>query len=317
MGKVWFAVCAAIAIVLAPPAHAQAPTRLVLATPETAAAAFVADDAFMAALTPADLSIRLKRTDSPTAADLAVHYSANIAAWDEAERARLEAAFARVGERLMGLEAWLPDEIVVVKTTSEFESGLPHTRGAAISMGARLPPQDAQLDEVLFHEVFHVLSRAASEEGRDALYGVIGFERCARLELPADTEARMFTNPDAPIVAHAAPLSAPHLLATPILVADPPHYDPAKTRIFEYFEVEIVALRRDEQGVCAPAADVALTRDEMLAGIFARAGGNTDYVFHPEELMADNFAQMMMGRADAPNPEIYDRLAAVLGIARP
>lgn len=299
------------------PARSESAVEYVLASGPAALAPFVADDEYMQALTASDLSIRLHRTDNPSVADLRAQYTANVRTWNAADQARLEAAFARIVPRLAGLEAWLPDQILVVKVTPEFESGLPHTRGAAISMGAQLPQSDAELDETLLHETFHVLSRAHPER-RDALYAAIGFVRCAPMELPEATRARLITNPDAPLIEHAAPISEtdPSLLATPVLVADPPAYDPAKPNLFDYFHLSMQPLRRDESGRCTPTAN-RLTDEQMRAAIFAHAGRNTNYLFHPEELLADNFAQMMMARADAPNPEIYDRLAAALGIARP
>jgi len=43
----------------------------------------------------------------------------------------------------------------------------------------------------------------------------------------------------------------------------------------------------------------------------ARLGGNTQYIFHPEETMADNFALLVTGRS-VPNPELLKRVAAAL-----
>src|SRR5262249_44864282 len=118
----------------------------------------------------------------------------------------------------------------------------------------------------------------------------------------------------------AVPVSAaePNLLATPLLVADPSRYDPAHPSFFDdYLHVRFTPLRRETSGRCALAPGVVMTQAQLLDAIYLHAGRNTDYTFHPEEIMADNFAQMMMGRADAPNPDVYDRLAAVLGITRP
>jgi hypothetical protein len=227
---------------------------------------------------------------------------------------------ARVGPLLAPLAGWLPDRILIAKISPEVESGASaFTRGTAIFIGGDgLPAADAALDGLILHETFHVLSRA-NPERRDALYAVIGFQRCAIMDLPADLRARLFTNPDAPSVDHAAPISQTDaaLLATPLLVANPTRYDPAHPRMFDYLNVEITPLRRDAAGRCTPAAGVAQTQDELTEAIYLRTGRNTGYLFHPEELMADNFAQMMSVRADAPSPEVYDRLAAVLGIERP
>jgi hypothetical protein len=41
-------------------------------------------------------------------------------------------------------------------------------------------------------------------------------------------------------------------------------------------------------------------------------GRNTDYIIHPEEILADNFALLMSGASGAPSPEIIKKLEEVL-----
>ena len=305
----------------APPLAASQALHFELATPEQGASVLSARDEFMNALTPGELSIRLQRNDAGANVEaLGQFYAANVRSWSAPERARLEAMAGRLAPRLAPLADWLPETILIAKISPEVESGASaFTRGAAIFIGGEgLPDADATLDGLILHETFHVLSRA-NPERRDALYGVIGFQRCASMDLPAELRERMFTNPDAPSVDHAAPISPNDaaLMATPLLLANPTRYDPAHPRMFDYLRVEVTPLRRDSAGRCTLATGVTQSQDELTEAIYLRTGRNTGYLFHPEELMADNFAQMLSARADAPNPEVYDRLAAVLGIARP
>ena len=50
---------------------------------------------------------------------------------------------------------------------------------------------------------------------------------------------------------------------------------------------------------------------EAVPAYLQRLGGNTEYVFHPEETLADNIALLASG-ASAPNPALLDRLRSVL-----
>ncbi len=318
MKRIWV-LAAALFACAAPLAQAE----VVIATPAQGAAIIQQDDEFVAALTPADLSIRLRR-EGGTADDLQALYAAEILPWTDAERARLEAMLVRVGPGVTSVQRWLPQDVLLVKNSDRIDGGLPHTRVNAIFFGPDLPEGDAALDEIFFHELFHVLSRQAARTDaaqQDALYGIIGFERCMSLDLPAEVRARMFTNPDAPDVNHVlqAQGQPADIYLTPLLTADPAHYDPSITRLFDYFELDFIKVRRDAAtGRCSAVIEngaLADFGDQGVPLLFARAGANTDYVLHPEEMMADNFAQLMMGRTDAPNPEVQQRLATLLGIA--
>ncbi len=293
---------------------------MVIATPEQGAAVVRADDDFTRALTPADLAIRLQR-EHGAASELKDVYAEALLVWPEEERARLEAMRERVGARLAALAPWLPQEVLLVKNSARLDGGLPHTRGAAIFLGPQLPAADDQLDGLVMHELFHVLSRHNAPQ-RDAFYAIIGFERCASVEFDGAVRARMFTNPDAPHVLWASRTLPEEdgLWFTPVLEANSPHFDRERPEFTSYFALRFYVLTRDAAGHCAlahgPDGPAELAQDEAMRMIFAHAGANTTYVLHPEELMADNFAQLMMGRADAPDPWVHEKLAAILGLAR-
>jgi hypothetical protein len=49
----------------------------------------------------------------------------------------------------------------------------------------------------------------------------------------------------------------------------------------------------------------------QLPAYAARLGGNTGYIIHPEETIADNFAQLLTGRT-VRNPALLQQIEAVL-----
>lgn len=312
LGAVLVSVCLAAAS-----ASAQSPPQVVVASQQQGAAAISAPDEYMIAVTAGDVSIWLRRPGSGRDVDALTQYlAANVLPWSAEERARLDAMIARVAPRLLGLAPWLPERVQIARFRTESSSGADFTRGSTIFFSG-LKPTDEAMDERFFHELFHVLSRNNSAR-RDELYAIVGFQRCTPLVLDDALRARVLTNPDAPIVEYASQVSIDgHIVwATPLMVADISRYT-ARSDLFDHVELRFMQLQRDPHGVCVADASVALTQEQLGGAVIARAGGNTAYVLHPEELVAANFAQMMMGRRDAPSPEIYSRLATLLGIERP
>ena len=51
--------------------------------------------------------------------------------------------------------------------------------------------------------------------------------------------------------------------------------------------------------------------DSSMKDYLAQLGGNTSYMLHPEETMADNIAFLVSGR-EVPNPRLLKRIEAVL-----
>lgn len=304
------------AVLAATPAWA---TDFVPATPAEAAAALTADDDFMRALTPSDLSVRLKK-ESATVDELRVLYAASTLAWTEAEKARLTASVARQRAGLDKIAKWLPPRVAFAKTSTDVDGGLPHTRGATIIFGPALPQKDEELDLVFLHELFHVLSRRNAAR-QDEIYGIIGFEPCRTVNLPQGVRERMLTNPDAPLVQHAVATGNPGEMLTPLLLTTPPRYTPDQPNFDDYIDLRFVLLKRSAAGDCSAFAIgeklAELDAKNAVPIIIEHAGRNTGYVFHPEELMADNFWQLMMGAKGAPDPWVHERLALWLGIAKP
>lgn len=293
------------------------PSHVTLATVDEATNAITARDEYLTAVTAADVSIWLHQPGSSADIDaLARHFAASVRPWDADERVRLEAMIERVSPRVAQLAALLPHGVQVAAIDASATAGADFTRGHTIFLSGLKPTDDA-LDERFFHELFHVISRG-NPGRRDALYGIIGFERCTPMALDSALRARVLTNPDAPVVEYVSRLEidGQTVLATPLMIADIERYT-TTSGLFDHVGVQFAPFVRDQQGRCTLDAASTVTQAQIGRALLARAGNNTDYAIHPEELVADNFAQMMMGRSDARSPQIYDRVAEVLGIARP
>ena len=51
---------------------------------------------------------------------------------------------------------------------------------------------------------------------------------------------------------------------------------------------------------------------QEVKGFFEQIGQNTQYIIHPEEIIADNFAFALQNKSDLPNLEIVDEIKKLL-----
>lgn len=287
------------------------------ATVAEGAAIASANDEVVRAWTPADINVRTQGGASRE--NLRRRYAAGVEAWSASDRARLTAMLARHQAQLNSIARWLPREVLLIRNSDAIEGGLPHTRANAILFGDHLPAQDAALDSLFMHELWHVLSRHNASR-HDQLYALIGFQPCRRVTLPASLRARLLTNPDAPITRWGVPSAAQgaNVLIAPLLLAEPAVYDAHHPQFTHYLGLRYIGLRRAADGSCTPYQAVPfIDPDAAVAAIYAVAGHNTEYTLHPEELLADNFEQLMMAKPNVPDPQVQARLAAWLGITPP
>jgi len=170
------------------------------------------------------------------------------------------------------------------------------------------------------HETFHVLTR---EDGalKERLYGAIGFRRCERIEIPESVSRMRITNPDAVENRHtiAVRYRGEGVEAMPFLRFKSDKFD---TRSGFLGNARIAWLLVDREradcrvrtGSAAEAEEVA---PQQLQGLFEQIGRNTQYLAHPEEILADNFFQLFVSTlcsspGEVQSPEILERLRAIL-----
>lgn len=220
------------------------------------------------------------------------------------EAARDVAASAR--ERLPG---FLPDPWIVVATNGSEEAGGAYTRGQAIilpidrvrKLRTDGPRGKSAMAHLLAHETAHVFTRSHPEIA-ERLYHRLGFRYVGPVERGPWLESRRITNPDGPRVEHLIRVNISGKPAEAALIpyATRDHYDPrAGRRIFDYlrfalFPVEPIPgsdpVRYRVRDGAAPVPYPPL----QTPGFLEQVGRNTEYVLHPDEIVADNLAQWLV-----------------------
>jgi hypothetical protein len=109
----------------------------------------------------------------------------------------------------------------------------------------------------------------------------------------------------------------------PILFSRAARYDVLKDgEFFTYLQLRFLLLDGgDSQAPRSVSFDdrqPKLVSLSDVTGFFEQVGRNTDYVIHPEEILADNFALLVVeaGRVVVASPEVITRLRRVLQEAR-
>jgi hypothetical protein len=165
--------------------------------------------------------------------------------------------------------------------------------------------------------LFHIASRATPDFAA-ALYATVGFHACGEAAFPPELSARKLTNPDAPRNDYciALTLDGAQVLVTPILFSRSPVYDTALGgEFFSYLQVGLLVVDPAAvSGATPPGARVVSFRD--VTGFFEQVGQNTQYVIHPEEILADNFALLAIGHSAVPSPEIHVRIRRAMAELR-
>ncbi len=312
-----------VAILLLAPTSAVAGIPLTegalahFATVEEARSVLSNRDDFAQAVSPFDRQARLQAAE-PVSLDYWLAFNAAQAKpWSEEEQAKVSTALAKLRPKLEKYRLPLPEQILLVRTTGKEEAGAAYTRQTAIILpDGVLQSDEDKLERLLAHELFHVLSRHDADLRR-RLYAIVGFEPMDEIELPAEWNARRITNPDAPRVDSRITLAfaGESVVAAPVLFATPAEFDAeAGGSLFKHLTFRLLVLEQAGDR-WAPKLENGqpVFLDPREQSDYARQiGGNTGYIIHPDEILADNFVLLVRGEREVKTPRILEAMGAVL-----
>lgn len=267
-------------------------------------------DGFTRAMGELDRRARTGNGTDPGEPAFLTHAAAQARTWPAKTWERWQKAIVAVGAALDGLRVPLPDTILFITTSGAEEFGNPYTRANAIIIPERVVLEHQKPFGLIAHELFHILSRHAPER-RDALYGMLGFERVGAVSHPPSSAPLRLTNPDAYENQHAIEVVGGDrtFLAVPLIRA--------KTRNVEHLmkSLDIFLLEVDPRGATVVDDSGSARVHSVLATTYNdRAAINTAYAIHPEEVLADNFALMLTRRSgetvNVDKPALLDDLEA-------
>ena len=293
---------------------AHAATAFEFATVERGRAIITARDEYVQRLSPLERALKGKSEAAVSEAEFLQRLAATIQSWPESERAAVQAALDSLRPRLVELNLPLPATVVFVRFTGGMEGNSPHTRGNAVLLTEELLKRPDLLPHLIAHELFHIASRH-DKAWRNAMYATIGFMPIEEVALPPPLASRKITNPDAPRIDVAIKVQTGQGSAwvTPLLQATVDRYDAHQGgEFFKFMKLSWLEVARGEAVPArAQVRQPQLRETAELSGFVEQVGRNTGYIIHPEEILAENFAQLATGKT-GPSPEIHQRLLEAL-----
>lgn len=220
----------------------------------------------------------------------------DVESFTATEKETVIAVFKEIEEMILKVNPLLIDrEIHLIKTKgNHYGNGVYYTRENKIVI-----PKDvlknfnhSGFKETMIHEVFHIFSRY-NEGTRDQLYSLIGFSPVNGLiVLPEKLAKRKLLNPDG-TTDYKIKLGKDE--AYPLLSASMDEYTKSKPRFFDYLDFKLYKLIPGEDGIYEVGEAIPF---QEAPEFFAQIKDNTDYIIHPDEVMADNFIYTLTLLAD-------------------
>jgi hypothetical protein len=290
-------------------------TTFEFATVEQGRAIIAARDEYMQRLSPLERALKAKSEAPVSEENFLKLLAAAVQPWPDADRAVVQEALEAIRPKLAELSLPLPNTVLFVRINNAVEGNSPHTRANAVLLTESSLRRPGILAYLIAHELFHIASRY-DRAWRDAMYATIGFVPIEEVTLPLQFASLKITNPDAPRVDAAIKVQSDDgiVWVTPLLQSTVDRYDAAQGGEFHKFlKLAWLEVARGEQppGRAELTQPPRLRDTAQLGGFLEQIGRNTKYIIHPEEILADNFAQLARRQA-GPSPEVHQRLREAL-----
>jgi hypothetical protein len=308
--------CAALLIILlfqcraaAAKTHAFRSLYTVIEIIDSAEAApiMVRGDSYTNLFSKFDLQSRLQDTMKVlTEEDYLLYAEQQCRNWTPKEVAALKACFATIDSfiRKNNLRLELP-VVRIIKSTCKEEYGAEgYTRGNNIMLNAG----SDITTHIVAHELFHVYSRH-NQVKRNTLYLGIGFKRCDHIDMKTAFNGRNVTNPDCPVISHYITVNNEDMV---IALYSPRDYKGGNA-FQEYMKIGLLVLEdKDKRKVPKMVNGEPVVKEfSEVPDIFRQIGSNTGYALHPEEIMAETFAALIMQK-NVKEPAYLSKMKIVL-----
>lgn len=174
---------------------------------------------------------------------------------------------------------------------------------ALLTTGRDAAAVEDALTQTLLHEIFHIYSRYNGFK-RKKLYAVIGFKNIATIPLDMNDalKERILINPDGVNLGQVIDLQTAdaRISAIPVITSTETKFQEDKPGFFSYLKFDLYQVTKGNEGIKVLSNEdgtSTLVLNEMR-DFFRKIGDNTDYIIHPDEILADNFMLLALSQRD-------------------
>jgi hypothetical protein len=256
-------------------------------------------DIYFDRLQPLEVSIQMNRAtpfeDKAQAVDsLKLFLKSQVLDFSKEDKVFIESVFNEAKKRIAALNPGLmPDTIRIIKIKPDpFGDRVYFTRLNTIYFPkSTFEAKNFEIElKVMVHEIWHIISRL-NPQLRDKTYPLIGFEKHGRdLKFPESLTKKMIINPDASYNTYGIDLDG--TLAIPLLTSKHSAYTKEIPFFFDYIDFNLYPVNADNsvgtRGILDQRTDI----------FFQKIKDNTNYIIHPEEIIAENFQLLVYANYD-------------------
>jgi len=254
----------------------------------------------------------------------------SVLEWQKDELQQVKAVFEEAYKLCSQISPDLfPKNLQLILTSGKEENGAFYTRDAAIIIPRpTLKLMDSEKGkkrflQTMIHEVFHVYSRLHPEKQRQ-LYEAIGYEKIENLELGSMLQNRKLTNPDGVDYRFKINIVKPNtdaVAAILMIYSKYPEFTSENGNFFQHLSYDFFKIEQIKDGwKVLNGDDPTPLSPKEVDGFREQVGNNTDYIIHPDEILADNVALLVMAkktgefpkRVDAEGKKLLERIKGIL-----
>ncbi len=235
------------------------------------------------------------------------HLQADTRDFNKDEAKFVESAMSKAKELCAKIAPKLCDQpIKLIKVAGNHYGTAYYTRENLIAIPQALISKSTRdmdgFTKTMLHELFHIYSRYHPLIRKD-LYALIGFRAIENLEIPAKLKERILLNPDGLDLNYAINIkdSGIGFVAVPIIYSNENGFQDQKVGFFSYLEFNLFELQKSGENWTVRTDETGVkSRLEVnkLKDFFTQIGPNTNYIIHPDEILADNFALLALSKED-------------------